>query len=76
MFLELLTLRIRQILNLVREVRQAITSCVNNEPIAVPPSHIAIARIVCKKEQNTLQNDFVAEMLLKTEVYKTENNFN
>ena len=37
MLLELLTLRIRQILNLVREVRQAITSCVNNDPIAVPP---------------------------------------
>ena len=37
MLLELLTLRLRQILNLVREVRQAITICVNNEPIPVPP---------------------------------------
>ena len=37
MLLELLTLRLRQILNLVREVRQAITICVNNESIPVPP---------------------------------------
>ena len=55
MFLELLTLRIRQILNLVREVRQSITICINNEPIAVPPIIPYI----------------VAEMLLKTVIRKT-----
>ena len=37
MFLEILNIRIRQILNLARELRQAITSCVNNEPVIVPP---------------------------------------
>mgnify|MGYP003634261847 FL=1 len=38
MLLELLTLRIRQILAMGQQLKRALTSCYRDEPIVVPPS--------------------------------------